>query len=369
MKLDPFLRDRFSDHGSHRKLRAFDSYGPRFLIDDTGRSVLNFASNDYLGLSTLNQSSEVISQPSSRLLAGNTSRHLEIEELIADFLYKEASLTFPSGYTANLGVLSTLPQKGDLIVMDRLCHASLLDGARLSGARIERFKHQDLGHAEDILIRLREKHKQIWMVSEGLFSMDGDLCSVRDLVELKEKHGAFLIVDEAHSMGIYGNQGRGWAEEEGFLDQVDILTFNFSKSFALQGGVVAGSGVLKESLVRHCRQQIYTTATPISHITSIPSRLEMVKAADKERHQLKSVSLGLSKALNRDSTWSPIIPYQLDEDRGALHLAEKLWHDGVFCPAILPPTVPPNTSRLRISLNALHQEKDIQRILQSLGKD
>jgi len=366
MRLDALLEDRFEGRGQHRQLRPFQSYGPRHLIDDQGRRVLNFASNDYLGLSELCTSSEIRSQPSSRLLAGNTRRHLELEDLLADFLGRAASLTYPSGYTANLGVLSCLPQKGDTIIMDRLSHASLLDGARLSGARIERFHHQDLNHLEELLKRHEKKSSQIWVVSEGLFSMDGDLCPIREMVELKDRFGALLILDEAHSIGIYGKEGRGWAHQQESLERVDILTFNLSKAFALQGGVVSGSKKLKETLIQNSRQQIYTTATPLSHLEALPERLETIRKSDAKREHLAKLCEQLAQTLSLEGHTAPILPYHLEGSDRALSIAEDLWDQAIFCPAILPPTVPPNSSRLRISLNALHQREDLSTLSQAL---
>ena len=359
--------ERFQEKGEHRKLRAFQAYGSRFLTDENGRLILNFASNDYLGLSELNKEVLVKSQPSSRLLAGNTQKHLDLEHLLSDYLNRPASLTYPSGYTANMGVLSCLPERGDLILMDRLSHASLLDGARLSGAKIERFHHQDMNHLESLLKRHQTSHRVIWVVSEGLFSMDGDLCPIQDLIELKSKYGALLLIDEAHSMGLYGKSGRGWADDQNCLGQVDILTFNLSKAFALQGGVVSGSQQLITSLIRHSRQQIYTTATPLSHLELLPERLESLKSADSQRKKLQSLCESLSKLLKRNGPWSPILPFHLDGAHQALDIAEELWKQKIYCPAILPPTVQPNTSRLRISLNATLSPEDLDTLSKSLG--
>jgi 8-amino-7-oxononanoate synthase len=332
------------------------------------RSFLNLASNDYLALSREKEMVEVSSQPSSRLLGGNSCEHTAFEELLAEAWGFGASLFYPTGYMANIGVLACLPQKGDLVLLDRLCHASLIDGVRLSRAEWKRYRHLDLEHLEAQL-KAYSGSGQIWVVTESLFSMDGDLPNAQALAELKARYGFFLLVDEAHGVGVYGPQGRGWFAEQGVLEAVDIVTFNFSKSFALQGGVVLGSSNLKRHLVAHSRTQIFTTATPTSHWALLPKRLKLLQEAEASREHLKTLSLECATQLGLKSTFSPIVPYHVGEATRALELFEGLWEKGYYCPAILPPTVPEGGARLRLSLNASHQLEDIlafSRVLKEL---
>ena len=362
MQLDQWLeREWSSSGGSHRQLRAIKSYDPRHITlmeNGVERRFLNLASNDYLALSRQKEVVEVQSQPSSRLLGGNSEQHNALEELLAEAWGFPASLFYPTGYMANLGVLACLPQKGDLVLMDRLCHASLIDGVRLSRADWKRYQHLDLNHLESLL----QKHQgsgQIWVVTESLFSMDGDLPEVLALLELKQKYGFFLVVDEAHGMGVFGPKGKGWFAQCGGLEAIDILTFNFSKSFALQGGVVMGSAALKRHLVAHSRTQIFTTATPFSHWALLPQRLTLLQNAEAQREHLSQLSLECSTRLGFKHRISPIVPFVIGEAQQTLQCFESLWKQGFYCPAILPPTVPVGESRLRLSLNASHQMEDI----------
>jgi 8-amino-7-oxononanoate synthase len=365
--------------GAHRKLRAFTQYHPRFLTlkeDGVERRFLNFASNDYLGLSQVplgednplsSQYERLNSQPSSRLLGGNTSEQLKLEQQLAEHWGKESGLFFPTGYMANLGVLSCLPQKDDLVLLDRSAHASLLDGVRLSEARWKRYRHLDLNHLEKEL-KAYSGPGVIWVVTESLFSMDGDLPDAQKLKQLKAKYGFYLVVDEAHGVGVYGEQGRGWFDEQGALDAIDVLTFNFSKSFAMQGGCILGSSSLIRYLVAHCRSQIYTTATPISHLRGLDIRLEQVAKANVDRAHLKECQRRLCEKLNvQINHSSPIVPIFVGEGERALKLSEKLWEAGVFCPAILPPTIPVGEAKLRVSLNASHLFEDVDALASIIG--
>ena len=369
--------------GAHRKLRAFSHYHPRFLTleeDGLKREYLNFASNDYLGLSQeklnragydLNtlEADELHSQPSSRLLGGNTQEQLALEEQLAQHWLKESALFFPTGYMANSGVLSCLPQKGDLVLLDRFAHASLLDGVRLSDARWKRYRHLDMEHLEKEL-EAYSGNGVVWVVTESLFSMDGDLPDVQTLAKLKAKYGFYLVVDEAHGIGVYGHEGRGWFEEQGALDIVDVLTFNFSKSFAMQGGCVMGSSSLIRYLVAHCRTQIYTTATPISHLRGLNDRLAQVAKAHFGRERMKKCHDRLCQGLKLKARhFSPIVPILVGEGYRALSISEGLWRSGIYCPAILPPTVPNGEAKLRVSLNASHHLEDIDSLVVAIRSE
>lgn len=369
MNLDELLKNRLDQlGGSHRQLKANRESGSRTILNEQGQECINFSSNDYLGLS-LNEvnSQNLKAQPSSRLLSGNLQEHLEYESLLSDWLEYEKGLIFPTGYMANMGLLSTIVRKDDVLLMDRYCHASLMDGAQLSRAKIERYRHLDLNHLQTLLEK-QEKGKVCWVITESLFSMDGDVPEFKTLQELKNKYGFYLVVDEAHAMGVFGEEGRGLTAEYSGL--VDILTFTLSKSFAMQGGVVVGSNQLIDLLKARCRPLIYTTATPISFWSFLPERLKAIKNGNEQRIHLLNLCQVLEEkiGLNRGCT-TPIIPYQIGDDKQCRELAQKLEKQGIFCPAILPPTVPPGTSRLRFSLTAAHKEEDLEVLINFLREN
>ncbi|MBF0245229.1 MAG: pyridoxal phosphate-dependent aminotransferase family protein [Planctomycetes bacterium] len=242
--LDGTLAARLAVGPSHRVLRKVTEYGPRSIVLEGDRRLINFSSNDYLGLSVENGSGDLITQPSSRLLSGNAAAISEAEDLLADWFGKEAAVIFSTGYMANSGLLSALLARGDEVYLDRLCHASLYDGARLGEASIQRFRHLDLNHLEELLQKSSGRGER-WVVCESIYSMDGDSPNLRALLDLKHRWSFRLILDEAHAMGICGPGGRGFAAREGCLEGVDILVMTLSKSFALAGGVVVGSAALK----------------------------------------------------------------------------------------------------------------------------
>lgn len=377
--LDELLDFRLEKNGRHRKLSGLIEYGPRFisLEDRSGKKILNFSSNDYLGLSRQNtdagvcvfsQQPESHSQPSSRLLCGDLALHQAVEKELAKWLGFEACLLYPAGYMANLGLVSAIAERGDLVLMDRLCHASLIDGARLSWARLQRHRHLDL---EDLDRRLRtlERGKTAWVITESVFSMDGDSPDFAGLAELKKRHGFFLIVDEAHAVGVHGPEGRGLLAEPGLAGLADAVTFTLSKAFALQGGVVAGSARLMEFLVNRSRPLIFTTAMPAMLVEQIPARLKALREADAEREALAFLCKLLDKELSFGRKGlSPIFPVILGSAVRAIEVAAVLKAQGMYCPAILPPTVPENTARLRVSLNAEHKEEDVKKLSSALGE-
>jgi 8-amino-7-oxononanoate synthase len=360
--------------GGHRILRSFDRYDPRFLsmnLDGAEKRWLNFSSNDYLALSREKTGhTSLESQPSSRLLGGGTSSHAELEAALAQHWGLESALLYPTGYMANLGVLSCLPTEGDLVLMDRYVHASLIDGVRLSKARFKRYAHLDLDQLERELQRHRARDESrgvVWVVTESLFSMDGDLPDVERLAQLKERYSFFLVVDEAHGIGVYGVGGRGYFDQEGHLDLVDVLTFNLSKSFALQGGVVMGSKSLIDYLVAHSRSQIYTTATPFSNLAFAKGRLESLAEAGEKRERLQVLHGHALDVLSLpERSFSPIVPIPVGDGDRALALFQHLWTEGVYCPAILPPTVPKGGARLRLSLNAAHELGDLETLAKAM---
>ncbi len=368
---------RFEDHlekllarGSrHRSLPALEAFDPR-LLRLAGRELLNFSSNDYLALSRLPLKERGGSQPSSRLLGGNLTAHLEVERRLAEFMDAEAALLLPTGYMANVGLLSALAGRGDVLLLDRACHASLVDGARLSGGRIERFRHNDFAALVRRLERLASDHAgAIFVVVESLYSMDGDTPDFAALAALKKRHGFFLVVDEAHAIGLHGPQGRGLLAAQHCRGLAEAVIFTLSKAFALQGGVIAGSARLKDLLVNRCRPLIYSTALPAGRVVSVLNRIEAILAADAARRKLEDLcrvaehTLGLARQV-----WSPIFPIVVGQGEDARRAAAQLLEAGIYCPAVLPPTVPEGSARLRVSLNAAHENEDLERLNAGLVK-
>lgn len=371
-ELESLLSKRWQGMGgSHRRLRPVETYGPRELLvrEPSGlRPLINFSSNDYLGLSQMEQEVKLSSQPSSRLLGGNRCKVEAWEAEVATYWSKDSALFYPTGYMANVGVLSCLPQKGDLVLLDRLCHASLIDGVRLSSARWKRYRHLDMEHLESLL-KDHDGAGTVWVVSESIFSMDGDCPDVMALRQLKERYGFILMVDEAHGVGVIGEGGRGFFEDQGALDLVDILMFNFSKTLALQGGCVLGVGELKRHLVALSRPQIYSTATPSSHWEALLPRMAAMESDADGRSHIARLKQTIEQGLGLQNVGpSGIIPLMIGDGSKALTTFEQLWEAGFFCPAVLPPTVPQGKARLRLSLNSSLRESDVNALLVELQK-
>ncbi|AWB11120.1 8-amino-7-oxononanoate synthase [Thermodesulfobium acidiphilum] len=336
------------------------SNGAEKYININGKKLLNLASNNYLGLTNneiiKNMSIEGIKKfgtgiSSSRLIIGNNILYDELEREISDFKNKAKSLVLNSGYCANLAALSIA--KNCEVFMDRLCHASLIDGAILIGTRFHRFRHNDLDHLERML-KSSDNHRVV--VTESIFSMDGDKCDLVNLVELSKKYDAFLILDEAHATGIFGN-GRGLAHEYSLDNDVHLNVGTFSKALGSLGGYLSGDKVVIEYLINFARSLIYTTALPPSVIAANLAALKFVKEnpscgalllqiSDNVRNYLKSLGF------NTLNSSSQIIPVVLGDSKKTLMAQEILFDIGLFVAAIREPTVPKNLARLRISLRS-----------------
>lgn len=343
-----------------------------------GKEYLSFISNDYLGIAS-NQvlqkaflksiDTEFISfgSASSRLLEGHSSSFERLETQIAQDYNKEACIWMNSGYHANIGILSSLPQKGDLILSDKLNHASMVDGLKLSDADFERFRHLDYDHLERILNKHRSNYKQVYIVSEALFSMDGDTCNLQKLVDLKTQFDCHLILDEAHSVGSFGAKGLGLSEFLGLTDKVDVIIAPCGKALGGVGAFIVLPALWKDYLINTCRSFIYTTSLP-------PINAEWLLYTWKfqlERPDLRellqestSYFLSKSKALGiktfSDTYIQPII---IGNNEECVALADGLLNKGIVVSPIRYPTVPKGTSRLRISLTTNHTKEDIDLLL------
>ncbi len=342
---------------------------------------IDFSSNDYLGLATSAVLAEAIDQTykqaffhpingsgGSRLLAGHFDFYDQVEKELALFFETEAVLIFNSGYAANLAILSTLPQKGDTILMDEFIHASLKDGARLSFASKFSFRHNDLS---DLEIKLKKAEGSVFIVAESLYSMDGDFAPVEALQKLAEQYGAYLIIDEAHTTGIYGNQGRGFLQEKKIAHLVPFKIYTFGKAMGIHGACIAGSQELKDYLINFARPFIYTTAMPPHAFAAVHAAFLYVQKYSEQKDQLMNNIAHWNKQVNGKSGFSvnesPIQTYTYPGNQHIRALALYLQSNNLDIRPILSPTVKEGTERLRICLHAYNTSKEISSLIQLIS--
>ncbi|WP_310600774.1 8-amino-7-oxononanoate synthase [Desulfobulbus sp.] len=341
----------------------------RIAID--GREYLNLAGNDYLGLAAnqamladfYRQQDEGnllacygLGSTASRLMTGNTRPYAELERGLAALYGTEAALVFNSGYHLNVGILPALAGKQDLILADKLCHASLIDGMRLSLAKVVRYPHLDYRAIERILTKDRDRFRQVFIVTESIFSMDGDLADLAELVRIKERFAAVLYVDEAHGAGIRGDSGCGLAEEQGVRQAIEILTGTFGKAYGGQGAFVVGSRLLVDTLINTARPQIFSTGLPPVSVHWLETVLTRIPHLRRERAKVAELSQRLRDQLRQAGLQtmgnSNIVPVVIGDAARTVAAAERVCAAGYWVKAVRPPTVPAGTSRLRLSLNA-----------------
>ena len=367
-----------------RELRRVDSpQGPRIEIG--GKSFLNFSSNDYLGLANHPALKEAAIKAvekfgagagASRLICGSLAPFHELEESLAAFKATEAALTFSTGYATALGAVTALAGKDDIIILDKLVHASIVDAARLSGAKLRVFAHNDLNDLEDILkwaatSQTANRKSQILIVTESIFSMDGDAAPLRELVALKEKYGAWLMVDEAHATGLYGEQGRGLADELGVSSRIEIQMGTLGKALGASGGYICGSRALIDFLVNRARSFIFSTAPVPAAAAAARAGIALAQSAEgsaRRKALWQLVELLNSKFKNQKSIFrSAIIPLIIGDENKAVDLASELRAKNIFVPAIRYPTVARGTARLRVTLTAAHSTEDAAQLVQALA--
>ncbi len=362
---------KITDAGLLRNLQCWENRHSRMVCLD-GRELLNFASNDYLGLSTHRRIREALQASvdgcagaaASRLITGNYAAYETLEREITGFKNAEAALVFTSGYAAALGTIPVLVGKGDFIVMDKLCHACLVDGARLSGATLRIFPHNHLKRCAELLASCQKqagRDGRVILITESIFSMDGDLAPLADLVELKERYGAWLMVDEAHATGVLGSNGRGGGEHFGVEGQIEVSMGTLSKALGCVGGFICGSQKLKDLLVNRARSLIYSTGLPPAICAAATTAIRLLREETELREKLwKNLRL-LEKCL-KQKMQSPIIPILIGDEQRCMEVAGRLRKRGVMVPAVRYPTVGRGKARLRVSINAMHTEEDILRL-------
>jgi len=370
-----------------RKLREISSaQGPEVQI--AGRRLINFSSNDYLGLASDLRLREAaigtikefgVGAGASRLVSGTQSPHLRLETALAKWKETEAALSFSSGYAAALGTVPALVSKDDVILLDKLCHASLIDGAKLSGAILRIFPHNHLGKLEDHLEWARREHagKRILILTESVFSMDGDRAPLRELIELKKRFGALLMLDEAHAVGVIGPNGRGLAAAQNLSDDVDVQMGTLSKALGASGGYICGSRSLIEWLINRARSFIYSTAPPPAIVAAALAAVNFLGSSEgEERRRLLWERLGLMQdllprnELNEKAgvASSAIFPWIVGDEQAAIDLASALQSEGFLVPAIRYPTVAKGCARLRITVTASHGENQIRSLCEAIKR-
>lgn len=346
-----------------RQVHNIEEKFGKYLKED-GKDLLNFSSNDYLNLSTdknlinnfidkyKNNNEFIFSSASSRLLTGTSNIYKRLENNLAKLFEKEACLLFNTGYQCNLGVVSSLVNRDDVIFSDKLNHASIIDGMRLSGTPFYRYRHFDYDNLEELLIKHRKEHKKAIIISESVFSMDGDIADIKKLIELKKKYDCYLMIDEAHAFGIFGNNLAGISDRDNVLNDVDIITATLGKSFASMGAFCVSSKTIIDYLINKANSFIFSTALPSVNI--MWSNFLIEENFDTVKNKSKKLNKLINDAHNylNDGGKTQIVPVIIGENGKTVKIAEQLRGKGFYILPVRPPTVPVNTSRLRLSLTA-----------------
>jgi 8-amino-7-oxononanoate synthase len=336
-------------------------------------NMLNLSGNDYLGLSQHPAIIEVmrdvllkegVGTGASRLVTGNRLAYTELEEAIAEWQSCEAALVFANGYMANTGVIRAVVGRGDVVFSDQLNHASIVDGILMSRAEMARYRHNDMEHLGALLHKHRDRKRKL-IVTDTVFSMDGDQAPLRDLILLKHEYGAMLMVDEAHSGGVYGRRGEGLCHVLAAKDEVDIHMGTFSKAFGTYGAYVCGSRTLIDYLVNKARTLIYSTAMPPALLAGIAQALVLVQQEHWRRERLHTNIRSFRSLLQKSGFLlgigdSPIVPIIIGDNGTALRFSAALEEKGIAAVAIRPPTVPEGTARIRFSLSSAHTDKELR---------
>jgi len=404
--LEEALKEDLADlhaQGLYRTLRRIDSaQGPRILLE--GKCVLNFSSNDYLGLAdepALKEAAHCAVERfgagagASRLICGSLAPYHELDEAMAEFKGTEAALSFSSGYAAALGTICALLGKEDVIVLDKLVHASIVDAARLCGAKLRVFPHNDVERLEDILkwadhssqrpgknhqspelegraLAKRHRTGRTLVVTESVFSMDGDHAPLRELVSLKDKYGAWLMVDEAHATGLYGSRRSGLAESLGVCPQIEIQMGTLGKALGSSGGCICGSRRLIDCLVNRARSFVFSTAPVPAAAAAATAAVRLVQSQlGQQRCQLLWARVNqLVSALNGRGPISQgaIVPILIGNETKAVEASQRLRDQGIFIPAIRYPTVARGRARLRLTLTAIHRSADVEELIAVLER-
>jgi 8-amino-7-oxononanoate synthase len=390
ISLDAELQQRLAGirgQGLLRELRRVDS-SPGARIRIGGQSLLNFSSNDYLGLANdpwlKHAAIEAVEKfgagsGASRLICGSLAPHHELEEAIAHFKETEAALSFSSGYATAIGTICALVGKDDIVILDKLVHACIVDAARLSGAKIRVFAHNDPDDLEDKLrwaekVRIPKAKAQgtagTLVVTESIFSMDGDAAPLAEIVALKDKYGAWLMVDEAHATGLYGKKRRGLAEEPGVNGQIEVQMGTLGKALGAAGGYICGSRTLIDFLVNRARSFIFSTAPVPAAAAAATAAIRFVQTPEGENRRKtlweRIEQLNLKLKTRNSKFGGAIVPLIIGDEAKAVEAAARLRELGIFVPAIRYPTVARGQARLRVTLTAAHTAAEINQLAAAL---
>lgn len=348
------------------------------MVTMNGTQVIMLGSNNYLGLTNHPEIKEAAHQAleaygtgtaGSRFLNGTLEIHVELEEKLASFMHREAALTFSTGFQVNLGVISTLVGRQDVVILDNLDHACILDGARLSFGRMLKYPHNDMSGLEERLRSIGDDPSAL-IVVDGVFSMEGDVANLPAIVELKKRFGARLMVDDAHGIGVMGEFGRGTAEHFGVEDETDLVMGTFSKSLAAVGGFVAGDRTVVDYIKHKARSLIFSAAPPPASVASVIKALEIIEREPERRQRLWENTDYMMRefttmGFDTGDSASPVIPLVVGEDMIAFKMTMRLQEEGVFANPVVSPAVPPGRAMMRTSYMATHTRDHLDRALEA----
>ena len=369
--------DERNELGLLRQRRMLNSPQAPYITVD-GKSYLSFCSNDYLGLANhpkliaaLQQGAQQhgVGAGAAHLVSGHGATHHQLENELAAFIEKPAALLFSTGYMANIGVVQALVGKDDTVFADKFNHASLNDAMQLSRASVKRYRHADMAHLAGLLEQCTSGRKLV--ITDAVFSMDGDLAPLPELLSLCERHDAWLLIDDAHGFGVLGEKGRGSLAHFGIASERIICMATLGKAAGVFGAFVAAEQVVIDTLVNHARSYVYTTATPPALASALLESLQQIEHGDEMRGHLQRLIVHLRSGL-RDLPWklmpstTAIQPLLIGDNHGVLALSEGLRERGIWVAAIRPPTVPQGTARLRITLSAAHGMADVTRLVETM---
>ncbi len=345
-----------------------------------GKRMIMIGSNNYLGLTNHPKVKEAAIQAikkygtgcaGSRFLNGTLDIHVELEEKLARFMRKDAALVFSTGFQVNLGVISALVGKDDIVIIDKMDHASIIDGCRLSFGEVKKFKHNDMNDLERVLKEYETKDKLI--VVDGVFSMEGDIAPLPEIVTLARKYGARLMVDDAHGIGVLGKTGRGTAEHFGLEDEVDLIMGTYSKSLASIGGFIAGSADVIHYIKHFARSLIFSASPPPASVASVSAALDIIENEPERREKLwkntrKMLKGFIEMGFEVGPSQTPIIPIVVGENENAFTMAMMLQEEGVFANVAVSPAVPNGRALIRTSYMATHTDEHLDKVLAAFKK-
>ena len=355
--------EELKEKDNFRIIRDIEEKEGKYILQN-GIKMLNLSSNDYLNLSTdkslikefaekyANDNEFIFSSTSSRLLTGTSRIYKRLENNLAKMFKKEACLLFNTGYQCNLGVVSTLVNRDDVIFSDKLNHASIIDGMKLSGTQFYRYRHFDYENLEELLKKHRSNYKKAIIISESVFSMDGDIADLKKLIDLKKEYNCLLMADEAHAFGIFGDNLSGVADRENILSEIDIITATLGKAFASMGAFCVSDNTIINYLINKANSFIFSTAIPSVNIMWSNFLIEEKIQTVKEKSQKLNTLVKEAHQYLKDNGNSQIIPFIIGENEKTVKIAQELQSKGYYVLPVRPPTVPVNTSRLRLSLTA-----------------